>query len=150
MNLYSHSEEEEPDPRLTQRPPSPHGIRPPLTAAPPRPPAPRRPILPPVAARSRPRAGSAAEPGQAPGLCSRCARPGGAAAGAGRSGSLAVRGQPAARPGAARCLCGRQAPAGGQRAEQSPAGPGRAEVRQAGSAEVAQGLLSPCGAGGRR
>lgn len=33
MNLYSHSEEEEAGPWLTQRPPSPHSSQPPLTAA---------------------------------------------------------------------------------------------------------------------
>lgn len=139
MNLYSHSEEEEPDPRLTQRPPSPHGIRPPLTAAPPRPPAPRRPSLPPAAPGAR--RWSGAGPRRAPPLCSRRARPGRAREARWPCGDSShpvpeLRGVSAA---------GRPRRAGG---EPSRARPNRAG--HSGSAEVAQGLLSPCEAGGRR
>lgn len=126
MNLYSHSEEEEPDPWLTQRPPSPHGIRTPPHCGTTAPPGHT------FAPASRPqqpgaRAGGAAEPGQAapcPRLCSRCARPGGAASGrlAGRAGTAL-----SLSPSRSCAVSLRQAGSGrraASRAEPGRAGPG--------------------------
>lgn len=129
MNLYSHSEEEEPDPRLTQRPPSPHGIRPPHcgTAAPPGP-APPQP-----AARSSPEPGGGAGPAARRRGARPCRavprgfvpavpvpagqRPGGPEGLAGRAGT-------APSPSRSCAVSLRQAGPGGRAA--SPAEPGRA------------------------
>lgn len=73
MNLYSHSEEEEPGPRLTHRPPSPHGSADPPSlrhrrAPGPAPPQPR--ARSPAAARSPEPGPGRAGPRCAPRLCS--------------------------------------------------------------------------------